>query len=103
RPRAGEFVEEGVDLTALGLGTCFSTFLAETRSSQSPTATLSDFVLGSFNTCMLELPNQASRSRDIPGPPVVHVGPITSNQVLITVVDGHPLEATAGGGGAAPS
>src|SRR5262249_55365780 len=45
--------EEGVDLTALGLQGCFSTFLAETRSSQSPTATLSDFVLGSFPLCSL--------------------------------------------------
>src|SRR5262249_48354347 len=45
-PAAGEFLEEGVDLTALGLGTCFANFLAETRSSQSPTATLSDFVIG---------------------------------------------------------
>src|SRR5207247_6605332 len=41
QPAAGEFLEEGVDLTALGLQGCFSAFLAETRSSQSPTATLS--------------------------------------------------------------
>src|SRR5262249_53746434 len=39
QPQAGEFLEEGVDLTALGLQGCFSTFMAETRSSQSPTAT----------------------------------------------------------------
>jgi hypothetical protein len=103
QPQTGEFLEEGVNLSALGLGTCFSTFLAETRSSQSPTATLSDFVLGSFNTCSLQLPNQASLSYDIPGPPVVHVGPITSNQVLITVNDGHPLLATSSGPGAASS
>jgi uncharacterized repeat protein (TIGR01451 family) len=101
RPQAGEFLEEGVNLSALGLPTCFSTFLGETRSSQSPTATLSDFVLGSFDTCNLQLPNQASLSYNIPGPPVVHVGPITSNQVLIAVNDGHPLEATATGSGAA--
>src|SRR5262249_24078366 len=43
----GEFLEEGVNLSALGLGGCFSNFIAETRSSQSPTATLSDFVIGS--------------------------------------------------------
>src|SRR5262249_43624973 len=43
QPAAGEFLEEGVNLTALGLNGCFSSFLAETRSSQSPTATLSDF------------------------------------------------------------
>jgi len=42
----GEFFEGGVDITALfGAGNvpCFATFMAETRSSQSPTATLSDF------------------------------------------------------------
>src|SRR5262249_56505486 len=43
QPAAGEFIEEGVDLTALGLQGCFSSFLADTRSSQSPTATLSGF------------------------------------------------------------
>ena len=59
-PAAGEFFEGGVDLTALGLDGCFSNFLAETRSSQSPTATLSDFVIGSFNTCRLDLPNTAT-------------------------------------------
>src|SRR5262249_25884628 len=55
-PAAGEFLEEGVDLTALGLQGCFSTFMAETRSSQQPTATLSDFVLGNFPLCSLAAP-----------------------------------------------
>src|SRR5262245_39639426 len=54
-PAAGEFLEGGVDLTANGLEGCFSTFLAETRSSQSPTATLSDFVIGSFPLCSVEV------------------------------------------------
>jgi uncharacterized repeat protein (TIGR01451 family) len=49
---AGALYEGGVDLTALGLDTgCFSSFLAETRSSQEPTSTLSDFVLGKFSFC----------------------------------------------------
>jgi uncharacterized repeat protein (TIGR01451 family) len=78
-PAAGEFLEVGVDLTALGLGGCFSTFLAETRSSQSPTATLSDFVLGTFNTCRLDLPNTATVQAD-------GIDPISSNRALITVV-----------------
>jgi uncharacterized repeat protein (TIGR01451 family) len=80
-PAAGEFLEEGVDLTALGLGGCFSNFLAETRSSQSPTATLSDFVIGTFNTCQLPLPNTATVQAD-------GIPPITTNEVLITVNDG---------------
>jgi uncharacterized repeat protein (TIGR01451 family) len=80
-PAAGEFLEVGVDLTALGLGGCFSTFLAETRSSDSPTATLSDFVIGTFNTCRLDLPNTATVRAD-------GIDPINSNLVIITVVDG---------------
>src|SRR5262249_36876118 len=74
-PAAGEFLEEGVDLPALGLGGCFSSFMAETRSAQSPTPTLSDFVIGSFNSCQLRLPNSATVQAD--GIPA-----ITSNQVL---------------------
>jgi uncharacterized repeat protein (TIGR01451 family) len=94
-PGAGEFLEEGLDLTALGLGGCFSSFLAETRSSVSPTATLSDFVIGSFNTCRLPLPNSATAQAD-------SISPITTNQVVITVVDGAALQApsVAGGEGA---
>src|SRR5262249_44638644 len=60
----GEFLEEGVNLSALGLNACFSNFLAETRSSQSPTATLSDFVIGNFDTCEVQLPNTATVQAD---------------------------------------
>src|SRR5262249_12904983 len=48
-PSSGELIELGVDLTELGLANTYSTFLAETRSSQSPTATLEDFVIGNFH------------------------------------------------------
>src|SRR5262249_36054149 len=89
-PAAGEFLEEGVDLTALGLGGCFSNFMAETRSSQSPPAALSDFVIGKFNACRLDLPNPATGQAD--GIPA-----ITSNQVVITVLDGGALQAAAVG------
>jgi len=47
----GGFFEGGLDLGALGLGeVCFSKFLVETRSSQSVTAELKDFILGDFPT-----------------------------------------------------
>ena len=85
-PAAGEFLEEGVNLTALGLGGCFSNFIAETRSSQSPTATLSDFVIGNFNTCRLDLPNTTTVRAD-------GIAPITTGQVVITILDGHEAEA----------
>ena len=50
---AGEFFEGGIDLTALGLDTgCFTSFIAETRSSQSTDATLSDFAGGQFSFCV---------------------------------------------------
>ena len=50
---ANAFFEGGVNLSAFPAlaGQCFSSFLVETRSSFSTTATLKDFVLGSFNTC----------------------------------------------------
>ena len=47
------FVEAGVDLNNLlgHGGGCFTTFLAESRSSPEITATLKDFAGGQFNTC----------------------------------------------------
>src|SRR5262249_12337898 len=92
-PAAGEFLEEGGDLTALGLGGCFSNFMAQTRSSTAPAATPSDFMIGKFNTCQLPLPNTATVQAD-------GIPPITSNQVLITVVDGPSQVAPAMAGGA---
>jgi uncharacterized repeat protein (TIGR01451 family) len=95
QPQAGEFLEEGVNLSGLGLNGCFSSFLAETRSSQSPTATLSDFILGNFNTCDIMLPNQASVKADN----FNNGQPITSNTVVIDVNDqmmaAQPLSGTA--------
>jgi uncharacterized repeat protein (TIGR01451 family) len=50
---AGELFEGGINLTELGLDTgCFTSFIAETRSSQSVTATLSDFAGGEFSFCV---------------------------------------------------
>lgn len=60
---AGAFYEGGINMTALGLGNeCFSTFLAETRSSQSPTAILKDFVLGGFGSCGAALTTLSSNT-----------------------------------------
>lgn len=45
----GGFYEGAINLNASGLGKlCFSSFMAETRSSQQVDAVLKDFVLGSF-------------------------------------------------------
>jgi hypothetical protein len=43
------FFEGAIDLCALNISTCFASFLVETRNSQSITASLQDFALGSFN------------------------------------------------------
>ena len=58
----GTLFEGGIDLTQLGLDTgCFTTFLAETRSSQSVDATLSDFAGGNFSFCVTpEITTQVS-------------------------------------------
>ena len=49
----GEFFEGGIDLTALHLDDgCFTSFIAETRASQSVDATLSDFASGTFSFCV---------------------------------------------------
>jgi hypothetical protein len=51
------FYEGGVNLTELlsGTNTCFSSFMAETRSSSSFTASLKDFVIGDFELCGIDL------------------------------------------------
>jgi uncharacterized repeat protein (TIGR01451 family) len=47
-----EFVEGGIDFTALlGDEACFTSVMAETRSSDSPTAEQKDIVFGKLNTC----------------------------------------------------
>lgn len=52
----GEFYEGGVNLSSLDLGTeCFASVASETRSSTSTTATLKDFVLGTFGDCSSHL------------------------------------------------
>jgi len=51
----GGLYEGGLDVTALvgGAATCFNSFLMETRSAQTPSAVLKDFVSGSFVVCGL--------------------------------------------------
>lgn len=49
------FFEAGIDVTALIGQVCFSSFMAETRSSHSETAELKDFALGDFNLCSIDV------------------------------------------------
>lgn len=52
--QTNDYFEGGINLSAFPAlqGACFSSFMAETRSSSVVTATLKDFVLGTFNTCV---------------------------------------------------
>lgn len=61
----GTFFEGGIDLTALGLTDfCFSTFLAETRSSTPFDSVLKDFVgPRAFNTCDVEVTKACTNPR----------------------------------------
>jgi len=71
---AGSIYEAGLDLSRLGIETgCFSSFLAETRSSQSVSAQLKDFALGAFESCKLSV--------DKSGPELAKVG----DQVTYTI------------------
>jgi hypothetical protein len=50
--RSTEFFEAGLNLTEEGLGgKCFNTYIADTRSSTSLTATIFDYSLGNLGSC----------------------------------------------------
>jgi hypothetical protein len=77
--RAAEFFEGGVNLTAANLGgKCFNTFLGDTRSSQSLTATLFDYALGQLGECRPGMTTQASTNGTVtPGTAVTDSATIT--------------------------
>lgn len=52
------FFEGGIDITELVGEVCFSSYLAETRSSHSETAELKDWALGAFELCSIDLQNK---------------------------------------------
>jgi hypothetical protein len=59
--RVSEFFEGGINLTDSQLGgKCFTTFIGDTRSSTSLTATIFDFSLGSLGGCESELTTDPS-------------------------------------------
>jgi len=59
--RIAEFYEGGLNITEAGLtNECFATFTADTRSSQSLTATLFDYALGELGACGVEVATEPS-------------------------------------------
>jgi uncharacterized repeat protein (TIGR01451 family)/LPXTG-motif cell wall-anchored protein len=82
------FVETGIDLTnVLGAGGCFTTFLAETRSSDQLTATLKDYAGGQFNTC----PPAPLATQATPGGSNVALGTSVTDVATLTAVGGRPV------------
>ena len=96
------FFEGAINIDAFPAlaGSCFSTFLVETRSAASVTATLKDFVLGQFNTCAaIEVTKTADSNAVCAGHTTTYtyVPHNTSGVVLdVTLVDdnGTPADAS---------
>ena len=91
--RTSEFFEGGVDLTAKNLGgRCFNVFIADTRSSQSLTATLFDFARGRLGECTVSLTTTPSSTANRT---LGSTTPITDTADIVG--------STSGGGGTAPT
>ena len=91
----GSFFEGGINVSKEVPGSgCFSTFVAETRSSTPFDSRLKDFALGEFNTCSLALDTDASTS--VNGVPATDVVPGTSVSDTVTAT------GTSLTGGSAP-
>lgn len=85
--RTAEFFEGGINLTDLNLGgRCFNTFIGDTRSSTSLTATLFDFAGGTVGSCTSETVTTPSiiGSQAIPGDPAEASVSVTDS-ALVTV------------------
>lgn len=95
------FFEGAINLDAFPAlaGACFSTFMVETRSSASVTATLKDFALGQFNTCAsIEVTKTADNTAVCAGHSTTYtyVAHNTSGVVLdVTLVDDNETVSTA--------
>ncbi|OLC19463.1 MAG: hypothetical protein AUH33_05695 [Chloroflexi bacterium 13_1_40CM_68_21] len=83
----GELLEAGINLSLLPnvASECFASFLAETRSSTSTTATLKDFVLGNFGNCVATMTTQVSSAGPLtPGTAVHDTATVVGNRPSIT-------------------
>ena len=91
---AGMFYEGGIDLAFLGVADeCFSSFLIETRSSQSVDAVLKDFVAGQFAQCgssTLTTPKLGDGTTNVPaaGTPITTAGSIQVKDHAQVTVNG---------------
>ncbi|HZT81836.1 MAG TPA: SdrD B-like domain-containing protein, partial [Gemmataceae bacterium] len=86
----GSFFEGGINLSSFGLAGCFTSFIAETRTSQTTNAQLKDFVAGNIATC--KLVNSAT---------VTWSSPLVQNGATQTATAG-PVEIDIAGTGVSP-
>jgi prealbumin domain-containing protein len=92
--QAGEFFEGGIDLTPLGLANgCFNTFLADTRSSQSLTATLYDYSLGNLGECKSFITTTPVDASNHANPPATTI-PLAPADAKVTVQDQTVISTT---------
>ncbi len=101
------FFEGGVDITAafkaakLAVPGCFSSFLEETRSSQSTGAELKDFLGGSFTLCKVSISKQCDSAAitSTSGTTTYNFSGVVTNKGVgalynVTVTDTYPTGAT---------
>jgi hypothetical protein len=72
-----QFMEGGVNLTDLGLSGCFPTFLANSRSSQIPGATLHDFARSPFEECGASIATVPSSTSIVLGNSITDTATVT--------------------------
>lgn len=87
----GALFEGGIDATGLNLDLiCTGTFLADTRSSQSPTAQLHDFSIGQVDLCSVSVATQSSTtaSNVVPGTQVSDTATFTKSPSNAPAVTG---------------
>jgi hypothetical protein len=72
-----QFMEGGVNLSDLGVSGCFPTFLANSRSSQIPGATLHDFARSSFEQCGATFATEPSSTSIILGNSITDTATVT--------------------------
>src|SRR5262249_29348065 len=83
-----EFFEGGISLTQTGLaGHCFNTFVGDTRSSQSLTATLFDYARGSLGGCTSTTETTPSPSGTVTIPTSGTLSVHDSATVTVTGID----------------
>jgi hypothetical protein len=87
----GALFEGGIDATGLGLDLqCAGTFVADTRSSQSPTAQLHDFSIGQVDLCTAAVSTTSSQTSStvVPGTAVSDTATVTQTPASAPVPTG---------------